>query len=254
MSVLSVLKRPTGIMKSDSRDRLRAAIAARDKAQQEINDAQSRLERFQSIVKAGDDAAREAAKSMQRAKEARTAWVRGGCNYSGARELQALDDAGAAAAQAAERTARDADAVSKELARAESVVRSTQVDVGHREHEIATSVGIILAAEIVPELDLLERLANDYRATRIRIMALKRLLDPDKPSYMPDAQHTSGEAHAVIEAALTRATIKSWDAERKPVRDRDFLDGASGRDEAMIEQLTSPWRARAALLRENPDA
>ncbi|MGO9039044.1 MAG: hypothetical protein ACLQKH_13760, partial [Steroidobacteraceae bacterium] len=146
--MLSLLKRPASV--GSNRERLRHAITARDAAQQAVIEARATLERLETVVKVGDDAARAAADERRAATEARNAWVRSGCSYSAARELQSLEDSAAEAGRVAERAALDTAAVCKELARAQDAVQSRQNDIRHCEAEISIAVGVILAEEAAP--------------------------------------------------------------------------------------------------------
>lgn len=253
MRVLKMLDKLTVVDSKPSRERLKAAIAARDAARQDISNAQSTLERLQAVIRESDVAARAAADAARKETEARNAWVRSGCTFSAARELQSLTDEAAQASHAAESAARNAEAVSKQLARAEDAVRSNEVEVGHRETEISAAIGVILAEEAAPLLKHFERLAEEYRVLRAKVMGVSLVLG--RPWTLDrNKMNPSWEGEKAITDALQRAAIKDWDAERDAARARDFVEGTRGCDEAMLEQLTSHWRARAAQLRENPDA
>jgi hypothetical protein len=248
LSVVTSSNRP-------GRERLKAAIAARSRAQRAVTESGETVARLAAVIRNSDDAARAAANATHQATEARREWVRNGCKHSESRALQAIDDAAAEAARAAELAGRDADVINKTraLAHAESAVGSQQADLRGAEDDIGAAIGAILADELAPDLELLERLAADYRAARIRIMALMKLLNPSKWAYTPD-RCASVAAYDLIDAALGRATIKPWDEERDAADARDFVDGARGRDAEMLEQLRSKWRDRAAQLRADPDA
>ncbi|MGO9036435.1 MAG: hypothetical protein ACLQKH_00470, partial [Steroidobacteraceae bacterium] len=149
MKLLHML-RATSPTPLPSRERLKSALAARAAAQGEVVKAREMLGRLQAVVAASDQAARAAAHATCAADEFRKQWVRGGCKHSESRELQALTDAAAEAAKAAQTTSINAAAVCKELARAQDAVQSRQNDIRHCEAEISIAVGVILAEEAAP--------------------------------------------------------------------------------------------------------
>jgi hypothetical protein len=238
-----------------SRDKLKAAIAARDAAQRAVVDSGD-TERLQAVLDHADEAARMAADAAHRATEARRAWVLNGCPWTGTRELQALDDSAAQAARAAEAAGRDASAVRKSgaLARAASVVQDAQADVREAEGKITAAIAVIIAEEAAPLLQRFEHIADEYRAARAEVMAVRAVLV--QPWSLPhkDEMNPAWEGERAIEVTLTRAAIKSWDQERDAADANDFVEGERGRDAAMLEQLSSRWRDRAAQLRNDPDA
>ncbi len=250
MKLLHML-RATSPTPLPSRERLKSALAARAAAQGEVVKAREMLGRLQAVVAASDQAARAAAHATCAADEFRKQWVRGGCKHSESRELQALTDAAAEAAKAAQTTSINAAAVCKELARAQDAVQSRQNDIRHCEAEISIAVGVILAEEAAPLLLRFERIAEEYRAVRIEIKALQRVLDPGR---YEDAMAKSDEGARLVDAALGRGAILSWDKERDAAQAHDFVEGARGRDEAALEKLMARWRERAQALRANPDA
>lgn len=239
--------------KGPNRERLKAAISAQNVVRQEVTEARAALERLQAVIHESDDAARAAANAARKETEARNAWVRGGCTFSAARELQALTDEAAQASRAAESAARNADAVSKQLSRAEDAVRSNESNVGHCEIEISASIGIILAEEAAPLLKRLEQLAEEYRAQRAKVMGVSMVLA--RPWALDrNKMNPSWEGERAITEALQRAAIKNWDDERQSIVLADKFDGSGVGNDRELDELTSQWRARAAALRENPDA
>ena len=231
------------------RGRLRAALAARSEAQHAVIEARAILERLESVIEQADDAARTASAAAVQAKEARQRWVRDGC-LANAREHQVLSEDAAKAASVAQSAALDADAVSKELLRAQSAVQSAQVEVGHRDQEIAGAVGEILVMEQAPLLESLERAASEFRDLRFKAMALLRAVQPGR---YEDQRAASYDGARLVGATLERASIKSWDAERDAAQSHDFVEGARGRDEKQLEELVAHWRTRAALLQSGDE-
>jgi hypothetical protein len=247
--VLSVVTPST----PQNRGRLKDAIAARDKAQQGVAEYRETVERLATVIRTSDDAARLASDATQRAAEARREWVRNGCRHSEYRELQALDDAAAQASRAAESAGRDADVINKTrtLAHAQGVLQSAQTEVRYREEEISTAIGSIIADEAAPLLERFEHVAEEYRTLRAQVMAVQRVLDPD---IYGNHGAKSADGARFVRASLGRATIRSWDQERDAADAHDFVEGERGRDAALFEGLTASHRARAAQLRNDPDA
>jgi hypothetical protein len=249
-AALSVVVAPSN---RPDREKLKAAIAARQTAKQAVTDAHETVERLATVVRTSDDAARLASDATQRATESRREWVRGGCVWSGARELQALDDAAAQAARVAESAARDADAIRKTqtLAHAEGVLQSAQTDVRAAEKGISEAIGEIIASEQSDLLDQFERAAKEYLVLRFQVQALLRVVDPP---WDADARSKSAAGARVIREAMNRAHIASWDDERSSADAHDFVEGALGHDTALLAQASAPWFERAAQLRADPDA
>jgi hypothetical protein len=247
--VLSVVTPST----PQNRGRLKDAIVARQTAKQAVTDAHETVERLGTVIRTSDDAARLASDATQRATESRRAWVRGGCVWSGARELQALDDAAAQASRAAEAAGRDADVVKKTrtLEYAEGALRSAQADVRHSDKAISEAVGEIIASEKSDLLDQFERAAKEFRVLRFQVMAVRHVLDPDV--YGNHGAKSAAGAR-IIREAMNRAHIASWDDERSSADAHDFVEGAPGHDAATLEQASAPWFERAAQLRNDPDA
>jgi hypothetical protein len=237
------------------REKLKAAIAARDAAQRAVVDSGD-TERLQAVLDHADEAARMAADAAHRATEARRAWVLNGCPWTGTRELQALDDSAAQAARAAEAAGRDASAVRKSgaLARAASVVQDAQADVRGAEDKISAAISVIIAEEAAPLLQRFERIAEEYRAVRAEVMGVRMTLAQPWDLTTKDKMNPAWEGERAIEAALTRATIQSWAKERDTAHAADFVEGERGRAAGMFEGLMAPWRDRAAQLRADPDS
>jgi hypothetical protein len=235
------------------REKLKAAIAARQTAQQAVVVSHETVERLATVLRTSDDAARMAADATQRATEARRAWVRGGCVWSESRELQALDDSAAQASRAAESASRDAEVINKTqtLAHAEGALRSAQADVRHSDKAISEAVGEIIASEQSDLLDQFERAAKEFRVLRFQVMAVRHVLDPDV--YGNHVAKSAAGAR-IIREAMNRAHIASWDDERSSADAHDFVEGAPGHDAATLEQASGPWFERAAQLRNDPDA
>jgi hypothetical protein len=223
---------------SPSDDKRLDAIAARTEAQRAVTKAGDTLERLQAVVRVSDDAAHAASAAARAANQARTRWVQNGCPYSGARELQALDDAAAESARAAERAGRDADAVSKELSRAEQAIESAQSnfrDCGNRVKQVIF-MGFI--DEMAPTLERRARLLAEVHDCDIAIRGLVEYLDG-----------VSGIEARRLEDAAERVRIE-------PIS--SYTVNHSGKllsqppDEVL--RLAAEWRDRAAQLRADPDS
>jgi hypothetical protein len=235
------------------REKLKAAVAARQTAKQAVTDAHETVERLGTVIRTSDDAARMAADATQRATEARRAWVRGGCVWSESRELQALDDSAAQASRAAEAAGRDAEVINKSraLEYSEGALRSAQADARHSDKAISEAIGEIIASEQSDLLDQFERAAKEYLVLRFQVQALLRVVDPP---WDADAQSKSAAGARIIREAMNRAHIASWDDERSQAQARDFVHGDRDLDAATLDQASAPWFERAAQLRNDPDA
>jgi hypothetical protein len=239
MKLLGMLKRPV-LAVAPGRERLRAALADRDKAQQAIIRAQSTIDRVQVCIDAGDEASSRAREADTAAKTALAQWARGGCDPSAEAEHQRLR----AAADEAQRIANHAQVAAKAaqagIVPARSALQHAQSDLRSCEHQINDEVGRILVAGAAPILDRLERLAKELQSCRVEV---RGLLD-----YVECA---SAEAARAVRAAYCRAS-----ATVEPIA--DFACTPAGQQisapPAEVLRLAAAWRERAAQLRENPDA
>jgi hypothetical protein len=222
-----------------ARERLRLAKESLVTAQQAVVETRATFERMESIVRAGDDAARVASSAAQKVNETRADWVRGGCPYSGTREIQALEEAAADEARAAERAAADAKAVSKELRRLESEMESKHVAVGHAEEYITASISVIIAEESAALLAEFEAAAATYRQLREQVMAISLVLAKPWGLDYKNRMNPSAEGERIVDGAIERASIKSWERHVDSHRD----------PQAYVDGLTAPVRARIAALR-----
>jgi hypothetical protein len=223
---------------SPSDDKRLDAIAARTEAQRSVTAAGETLERLQAVVRVSDDAAHAASAAARAANEARTRWVQNGCPYSGARELQGLDDIAAESARAAERAGRDAAAVSKELARAEEAIRSAESELRDCERRVRRIIALEFVEELAPTLDRRARLLSEVHAADIEIHGLMEYLD-----------EVSNEAAQRLEAAVSRVRIESI-----PTYSVTSTGTVVSRPPDEVLALTRVWRERAAQLRADPDS
>jgi hypothetical protein len=249
--MLSLFK-PRAAPNVPDRERLRAALAAKVAAQQAVIESHETLQRLQAVVDQADTLARAAASATRAANDARQRWVRDGC-LSNAREHQVLAAAATEAVRMAQSAAVDADDVRKTLARAEDEVRSRQIEVEGAEDAITAAIGVIIAEEAAPLLQRFESIAEEYRTVRAKIMGVSQVLAQKWTLSNKDQMNPAREGEQVIEDALDRAKIKSWDTERQSAKSRDFVEETPGREEAWLDGLMAPWRERAAQLRNDPD-
>ena len=223
---------------SPSDDKRLDAIAARTEAQRSVTAAGETLERLQAVVRVSDDAAHAASATARAANEARTRWVQNGCPYSGARELQGLDDIAAESARAAERAGRDAAAVSKELARAEAAIRSAESDFRDCERRVKQVIAMGFVDEMAPTFERRKRLIAELQACEVEIRGLVEYADG-----------VSGIAAQMIEAILARDGLKGI-----PTYSVTSTGTVVSQPPDEVLALTRVWRERAAQLRADPDA
>ena len=246
MSVLTLRRQPS------NREGLKAALAKKAEAQAEVGEKHATYERVAGIVDQADRASRIAADAARDAKTFRAAWARNGCKYSETIELQALETDAAESAKAAETAALHADAVRGELKRAQEAVASAQVSIGHAEDEITGAIGLILADEASPLLAKFEQCAEQYRKLRAECLGVLRVLEQPWSLSNKNKMNPAHEGEAVIEAALQRGKIKTFDDEGEEPRARDYLNQTSHHQD-WLASLSAPWRARAVQLRADPE-
>jgi hypothetical protein len=234
------------------RSRLIAAIEARGRARQQLEEKRETLERLQTVCDRADVAARAAADATRAANAARQDWVRDGC-LQHAKTHHALAEAAAAAAGVAQRAAVDADAIRKgnALRQAQGALESAHVDVQGAEDAITAAIAAIIAAEAAPLLERFERAAADYRAARAEVMGVLAVLEREWSLATKDRMNPAREGEAVIAAAIERCKIKSWHDEGETPRARDCLNKTSYHQD-WLDSLSAPWRKRAAELRQDP--
>jgi len=227
--------------------KLKAALAARDQAQQSVLDARATLERLESIVKLSNDASRAAADATRAANDFRASWVRNGCQYAASLELKALEDVAAEKSREAERAAVNGDAVALQLARARDLVQYAQGELRSREKDIAAERGAQLVAEQAQQELLEDLLQSAARTRRLRYRA-KALLRAVQPGQFEDQSAASSAAASVVEDAINAARVEDWERERSAAADHDFVQGRRGADEAAFEAEVRAFRARAVAI------
>jgi hypothetical protein len=220
------------------RTRLMAAMAARDQAQQAVNAQRETVERLQAVIDRAEDAARAASEATQQANDARQRWVRDGC-LQNAREHHALAEAAAESARVAQSAGADADAVRKELRRAQDTIDARQSEVRSAEHEVTAAISLVVAEESAELLAELEAAAATYRQLREQAMAVSLVLAKPFGLDYRNRSNPSAEGERVVDAAIERAEIESWSKHVDNRRD----------PQAYVDALTAPWRARIAELR-----
>jgi hypothetical protein len=223
---------------SPSDDKRLDAIAERTEAQRSVTAAGENLERLQAVVRVSDDAAHAASAAARAANEARTRWVQNGCPYSGARELQGLDDITAESARAAERAGRDAAAVSKELARAEAAIRSAESNFRDCDNRVKQVVFAGFIDEMAPTLERRARLLAEVHDCDIAIRGLVEYLDG-----------VSGIEARRLEDAAERDGLKGI-----PTYSVTSTGTVVSQPPDEVLALTRVWRERAAQLRADPDS
>jgi hypothetical protein len=222
---------------SPSDDKRLDAIAARTEAQRKVVESRETLARLQAVIDQADTAARTAAKATRAANEARQLWVRDGC-LENARAHHTLADAATEATCAAESSGRDADAVRKELARAEQAIRSAQSDFRDCDNRVKQVIFMGFIDELAPTLDRRARLLAEVHDCDIEIRGLVEYLDG-----------VSGIEARRLEDAAERVRIE-------PIS--SYTVNHSGKllsqppDEVL--RLAAEWRERAAQLRADPDS
>jgi hypothetical protein len=180
---------------SNSRDRLRAAIEARDRAQVELDNAHAAVARVEDIIESAYEADRTAAKAKIAADVAAEAWASGGCDPHDSEHdrLSAIAAQAEHGAQQSDFLAIAANAglskVNDAQSRCESVLSGAQA-------EVRESIGVLFVGEIRPELDAMERAAREFERARLEVIGLYRLLDPTRLERRPNArERRSSEDH-----------------------------------------------------------
>jgi hypothetical protein len=238
--MLSILK---SVKPEPNRERLKAAFEARARAQQAVNEQHETVARLQAVIERADEAARAASDATRAANDGRQKWVRDGA-LQNAKEHHALSEAATEAAQVAQRAGADADAVRRELRRAQDDIDSRHVAVRGAEDEITAAIGVIIAEESAELLAEFEAAAAEYRRLREQAMAVSLVLAKPWGLDYKNRMNPSAEGENIVDAAMERASIKTWDRHVDGQRD----------PQAYVDALTAPLRARIAALRGEPNS
>jgi hypothetical protein len=236
MSVLSLFQRDA-LAQPDRLATVRSEAAA---ARRALIEERSTLERSESFVRLRDDLARKASDTTRSANDFRNNWVRAGCPFSGTRELQRLDDDAAVATAEAQRASVNATAVIRELPRAESAVRSAERAIKECEEKVGYEIDLILVSEFDETVGLArgEQLAAEYQAWRIQARGLHNIV-------------RGAEANRLLQSAVDHASSQIKHIEEYSVSPQGFVVGAPQAD---VLAVAAKGRARAARLREDPNA
>jgi chromosome segregation ATPase len=222
---------------SPSDDKRLAAIAERTEAQRKVVESRETLARLQAVIDKADGAARAAAKATREASEARQLWVRDGC-LENARAHHTLADAATEATCAAESSGRDADAVRKELARAEQAIESAQSNFRDCDNRVKQVVFAGFINEMAPTLERRARLLAEVYDCDLAIRGLVEYLDG-----------VSGVEARRLEDAAERDGLKGI-----PTYSVTSTGTVVSQPPDEVLALTRVWRERAAQLRADPDA
>jgi hypothetical protein len=249
MNVLALLGFGRSSEPSSARDRLRTALANRDHAQAELDNAHAAVARVEDVIASARSSDRTAAQANVAAAEAAKAWSAAGADPDAAGEHERLSAAAADAERAAEQASFLAAGARAGLGKIRDAQSYSASVLNDARREVQESVGMILAGEIAPQLEALERAARDFEAARLEVMGLYRLLDPMRPGWRDDGTHEAREAAKIIEAALVRSQIREL-----PERTmRNGFHVPSTHTPAAVLEGTAAWRERARRLREDPD-
>jgi chromosome segregation ATPase len=222
---------------SPSDDKRLDAIAARTEAQRKVVESRETLARLQAVIDQADTAARTAAKATREASAARQLWVRDGC-LENARAHHTLADAATEATRAAESSGRDADAVRKELARAEQAIESAQSNFRDCDNRVKQVVFAGFIDEMAPTLERRARLLAEVHDCDIAIRGLVEYLDG--VSGIEARRLEDAASRVRIEAISTYTVLPSGKVISTPP------------DEVLA--LTRVWSERAKTLCANSDS
>jgi hypothetical protein len=231
MSILKLFK------PSPSEDKRLAAIAERTEAQRAVVESRETVARLQAVIDQADDAARAASNATREADEARQRWVKDGC-YENAREHQVLADAATETVRVAQSAAADADAVRKELSRAEDAIRSAESHLRDCERSVKQVIALGFVDELAPTFERRKRLIAELQACEVEIRGL-----------LEYAEAVSAPAAQRIEAILARDGLKGI-----PTYGVTNTGTVVSQPPDEVLALVRVWRERAAQLRADPDS
>ena len=103
----------------------------------------------------------------------------------------------------------DADAVRKELRRAQDTIESRQSDVRSAEHEVTAAISVILAEESAELLAEFEAAAATYRRLREQAMSVSLALQKPWGLDYRNRTNPSAEGERVVDGSIERAEIES---------------------------------------------
>jgi hypothetical protein len=224
------------------RERLKDAFTAHDLAQDAVTKALEVVTRMELIVAEGRAAARRAAEADAARRAALARWAETGCDPASAVENEQLARTVDELKRLADRADHDATAAFEGLAHAREIVAKAKRDLAETDGEIRNSIGLILAAEASSDTRELEKLAEQYRAKRLSVVALYRILSRDE-------RWRSNDAASLLQGPLARAAIEPV-PEIVNLRTGEILPGAAVA--AVFDAITS-WERRAKALHENAE-
>jgi hypothetical protein len=250
---MNVIARFLGFASSEPpppRDRLRAALAARDNAQRELATATEACERVESVIESVQLADRRTRDAEQAAAESAKRWAAAGANPNDRDEHERLRDAIAVAERAAGKCWFAANGAKAGLDKVKATESACATALGNALDEIRESIGAIFVNEIAPEIERLEVATREYESARLAVTSVYRVVSAARPGWADDRTHVSNEAAKIIRAAMERCAIR-------PLAEREMRNGFpvpnTHTPQAVLER-TALWRALAEKLRTDPDA
>jgi chromosome segregation ATPase len=219
-------------------------IAARDEVQRAVAAKSEIVQGLESAIHEFDEPERAKEAAEGALKDFRRTWAANGATYTDTLQLHAFEKDLKEKTAAAEHAAPNREALRRELARVQSSLESLHVDLQGCEKRITGAIAMMAVQEHADLLADLVKDAERYRTTQERVMGLRLALQREWSLLTKNSMDPSNAALTLIDAAIDRAEIKSWE---KHVDNRRDPQG-------FLATLKAPWLKAVAKLRSDSNA
>lgn len=198
-----------------ARERLRAAHAERNRAEAELQAADSKVQRATAVIAGSERADREAGEAEATARDAARAWSAAGCPEASRPEQRLLDRSAQAAEAAADARTLAAGAM-EALPGLREAAREARMAFSRAEERLRAAVADVLTAQIEPRLVDLAHARDAYLEALRPIAYARHLFRPWGPAHPLHGFPGPGTA---IDARLRELAIE-------PLAEPDIAGGA----------------------------
>jgi hypothetical protein len=216
-----------------ARQRLREALAAKNRAEDALQTANAAVERVRQVIRDAESTDAKAAAAEAAARSASRSWAVAGAPSDDSPANRELLDR----AETALRRAADAHTVAEGarqgLAQLEQQAQEAGIAVSCASEEIRSAATAMLLATVERKIAALERAAAEYAEASVSIEALREILRGWGPAH-PWSAYSSPTAAEQIARRVLKAMRKPGDEE--------------------LREHSRGWASFAKRLREDPDA
>jgi hypothetical protein len=224
-------------------DRLRAAIADRDAALVEVENASAAVTRVEAVIAEARAAKRRALNARAEAADAARLWAQAGADPDAAQFHQHLAGIATATESSATEATQTASAATDALPTVRAQLVAAESELANLEQRIADANGVQLAERLIAdrahEAEMAARVVEEFR---MDALGLKRAVWSWRVGWRAhhQRQFDSEQARALLDEALARCTV------RDP-HDLIMINGSPRgprHADAELETRTTMWRER----------